>query len=187
MPHKHKKAKHIILSAQMIAIGTMGLFGPIFAIYIERLGGDILAAAFAVTIYSIVYGGLVILLGRVTDKMKESEYLIIAGFFLASLGYVGYIFAQNPFHIFILEIVFGVAQALNTPAFDALYQKHMDTSKPASEWGQWEGLYYITEGITAFVGGVIANYIGFFYLFIIMAAISLLTGIYLLLLPRKVL
>jgi len=183
----HKKAKRIVLVSQMIAVGTMGLLGPIYAIYVEKLGGDILAAAAAYAIYSVVYGGLVILLGKVTDKVKESEYFVIAGFFVASLSYAGYLLAQNPLHLFVIQAVLGVAQALNTPALDALYQKHMDNRKPASEWGKWEGIYYITEGITAAVGGGIATLIGFMPLFIIMAAISMVTGVYLMFLPRKVL
>lgn len=79
----HKKAKRIILASQMVAVGTMGLLGPIYAIYVEKLGGDILAAAIAYTIYSIVYGILVIFLGRITDKVKESEYFLMAGFFIS--------------------------------------------------------------------------------------------------------
>lgn len=63
----------------------------------------------------------------------------------------------------------------------------MDDHKPASEWGQWEGFYYITEGVTAVVGGGIASYMGFNALFIIMTVISFFTGVYLLLLPRRIL
>lgn len=185
MRYSHRRAKRIVLTCQMIAVGTMGLLGPIYALYVEKLGGDILAAAGAYAIYSMVYGVLVLVLGRVTDTVKESKYFVIAGFFIAAVSYAGYIVASTSIHLFFLQAILGIAQALNTPAFDSLYQKHMNNHTPASEWGEWEGVYYLTEGITAALGGGIAHFVGFTTLFLLMSLMSILTGTYLWLLPRK--
>ena len=81
----------------------------------------------------------------------------------------------------------GIAQAVMTPAGDALYTVHMDHGKFASEWGIWEGLYYIAEGSFAFLGGVIAKYVGFSTLFVTMFILAFCAGLYIWLLPRDVL
>lgn len=171
----------------MIAVGAAGLLAPMYAIYVEKIGGDILTATNAWALFSITGGILIILIGRLTDRVKEPEYFIVAGFLTAAVGYLGYLTVKGPGHLFIVQAILGVAMALMTPAHDALYTQHLDGGRFASEWGFWEGMWLITEAIAAFVGGIVVTYFGFQALFILMATMSLLTGFYILFLPRQIL
>ncbi len=130
-----RRATKILLTTQMIAVGTAGMLAPIYAIYVQKIGGDILAASGAWTVYSIVGGVLIIFLGRITDRAREPEYFIVAGFFAAFVGYAGYLFIKSPSHLFIVQAVLGLATALMTPAHDALYTEHLNGGRFASEWG----------------------------------------------------
>lgn len=182
-----RRPTRILLTTQMIAVGAAGMLTPIYAIYVQKIGGDIIEAAGAWTIFSIVSGVLTILFGRLTDKVREPEYFIVAGFFVAAAGYFGYTLVQNPLHLFIVQIVLGVSVALMTPAHDALYTEHLDGGRFASEWGFWEGMWNITEAVTAFIGGLIVASFGFKILFIAMALLAFVTGVYIWLLPRRLL
>ncbi|MBI2055308.1 MAG: MFS transporter [Candidatus Sungbacteria bacterium] len=182
-----RRATKILLTTQMIATGAMGLLSPIYAIYVEKLGGGILSAAGAWAIFSIVSGLLIIFLGQLTDRVKEPKYFIVAGFLVGSFGYFGYLFAKSPAHLFVIQAILGLSLALMTPAHDSLYTKHLDDSRFATGWGIWEGLYRITEAASAFIGGIIVVYVGFKALFVLMSGLSLVTAIYIWLLPRKVL
>lgn len=182
-----RRPTKILLTTQMIAVGAAGMLVPIYAIYVGKIGGDILVAAGAWTIFSIVSGTLTMLFGRLTDRVREPEYFIIAGFFAAAVGYVGYLFVQNPTHLFIVQMVLGVSVALMTPAHDALYTEHLDGGRFASEWGFWEGMWNITEAVAALAGGLVVAWFGFKTLFIVMAVLAFSTGIYIWFLPRRVL
>ncbi len=178
------KAQKILLSTQTIATTSAGLLAPIYAIYVEKVGGGILETSASYALFAVVYGLLMLVMGKLTDKVKYQELFIAAGFFISAIGYVGYLFVSSVFHLFILQAILGIAQAVMTPAHDGLYTKHLDDTKSASEWATWEAVYAISTGVSAFVGGIIVYYISFEALFITMFLMSSVTGLYILLLPR---
>lgn len=181
------RARKILLSTEVVSTGTLGLLGPIYAIYVERIGGDILEVSGTYAIFALIHGGLVMLLGKLTDRVKEQKYFMSAGFLISAIGFLGYLFVKNLSQLVIVQTILGVAMAIMTPANYALYTKNLDRGKFATQWGTMEGIYYITQGLTAFIGGVIASWIGFGAIFIFMAGVSFLAGIYIWLLPKEVL
>ena len=181
------RARRILLFANAIANGSTALLGPIYAIYVEKIGGGILEVAGSYTVYCLAYGILMLVFGRWEDKFKETEYFLAAGVIISAIGFAGYLTASNILHLVIIQGILGVAFALMTPAQDALYTKHLDRGKFGTEWGTWEAVFWITEGVGAFLGGMIANFVGFQALFMVMMSISFLTGLYILFLPRKIL
>ncbi len=164
----------ILLMASSLFMLAGGLFGPIYAVCVEEIGGDLLTAGAAYSIFAIVAGIMIFLIGRWEDRVKHQEKLIIIGYVLSCAGFLGYLFVKAPVHLFMVQIIFGVGEAIGTPAFDGLYTKHLDKGKFASEWGMWDAMSYITIGIGALAGGYLANLYGFRFLFTIMFVISLL-------------
>lgn len=55
--------------------------------------------------------------------------------------------------LFLVQMIFGIGKAIETPAFDEVYSKHLDHGKFASEWGLWDSTTYITFGISGVIGG----------------------------------
>lgn len=181
------RARRILLVTLTIMTGAAGLLGPIYAIYVEKLGGHILATSASYAVFGIVYGLSMLVMGKIADRVKEKEYFIVFGFLLSGFAYLGFLFATQPLHLFFIEAVLGLAMSSITPANDALYTKHLDSGKYASEWASWEAVFWITDGVSAFLGGLIVAYISFTALFILMASISFIAGVYILLLPRRIL
>ncbi len=116
---------------------------------------------------------MIYILGKIEDKIKHQENILILGRVLTFIGVVGYLFVRSPLYLFAVEIILGTATALSSPAFDSLYSKNLQKGKYASQWGAWEAMYAITAGIAAIVGGLIAQEFGFRILFIIMSIIAL--------------
>ncbi len=166
------KAKYLLISESLYEFAA-GLFGPIYAIFVEKIGGDILTAGWAWALFAIVSGITLYLVGRFEDKLRKDEWVIVIGFSLASLGILGYLFVSKPWHLFIVQAVLGFGWAFGTPALDAIYSKNVEKQKMDSQWGLWEASIRIVEGISALIGGVIAFAFGFKVLFLTMFLISL--------------
>jgi len=178
----NKYLKILLYSSFFITLAG-GFFTPIYAIFVEDIGGDILTAGSAYAVYSIVSGVLIYLIGLWEDKVKHQEKLLVAGRGISVLGFAGYLFINSPMDLFIVQILLGIGSAVGTPAFDSLYSSALDKGKYASEWGTWEAMYGIVSGIGAIVGSYIAMFYGFVTLFYVMFFISALSFIATLFLP----
>ena len=169
-----RREMNILLWASAMFMLAGGLFGPIYAIFVEEIGGDILTAGAAYSAFAIASGVLIFFVSRWEDHVKHQENLVVAGFGLSCIGYFGYLLIQNPLDLFIVQIIFGIGEAIGTPAWDGMYSKYLEKGKFVSEWGLWESMDYILAGISALIGGYLASLYGFKFLFVIMFALSIL-------------
>lgn len=169
-----KSALKILLLSSFFFNMAAGLFGPLYAVFVQRIGGDLLTAGSAYAGFSIALGVMIFFLSRWEDRVKHQEKLVVAGRGLAVVGFFGYLFIKSPVDLFFVQVIFGVAEAVIVPAFDSLYSRNLDKGKTASEWGMWESMRAIVVGIAAVVGGFIAQLYGFQTLFAIMAVVSIL-------------
>ncbi len=165
---------------------AVGLFGPIYAVFVEQIGGTLFITGSAAAVFSITSGVLIFFISKWEDKIKHQENLLIFGRFLTIIGVGGYLLVNSPWHLFLVEIILGFAVAFESPAFDSLYSKNLQKGKFASQWGMWESMYAITTGVAAFVGGFLAQEYGFRILFIIMTIIALISFLITLSLKNKI-
>lgn len=165
------KAIKILIGASIFFNFSAGLFGPIYAIFVQEIGGDILTASNAWAVYSIVIGALLLITGRLEDHLNRRK-MVILGYFLSTVGTAGYLFVRQPLDLFIVQIILGVSAAINNPAWSAIFSTSLDKHCESSEWAEWEGIIRIDLGIAAFLGGIIVVAFGFRTLFILMTIIS---------------
>lgn len=165
--------KILLLVSALFSLAT-GLFGPIYAVFVEQIGGDLLDAGGAYAAFSISAGILLLLASKWEDRVKHQEKLVILGYFLNCLGFAGYLFVSNPLELFVVQAIFGISTAITNPAYDGLYSKYLERGHFVWQWGIWEASYFIVIGIAAILGGAIAQFWGFKALFGIMLAISVL-------------
>ena len=168
-----RKQLKILLAADSLFVLAGGLLGPIYAIFVQNIGGDILTAGSSYAAFAFTSGILIYLIGKWEDHVKHLEKLLVASHALSCLGFIGYLLIQQPVHLFAVQIIFGIAGAVNKPAYDALYSKYLARTKAASQWGTWEGMVWISSAIGAVVGSYVAQVYGFRYLFTIMLGASI--------------
>jgi len=163
----------VLLLASSLSMLAAGLLGPIYAIFVEEIGGGILDAGASYAIFSIAAGLLIFFVSRWEDHVKHQEKLVVLGYAFGVLGFLGYLMVRSPLDLFAVQVVFGVGAAVGTPAYDGLYSRHLDKGKFVSEWGLWESMAYIITGISAAIGSLAASLYGFKFLFTTMLLLSL--------------
>lgn len=186
-PSYMKTSFKILLFVDGIVLLAGAMLGPIYALFVERIGGDLLTASTTFAVFSLVAGIVIFFIGKFEDLIKEQELAVVVGYMITGVAYFGYIFVQSPTHLFLIQGLLGLGIAIERPAMDALLSKHLERKKAASYWGAWEGMYEMTLGVGALIGGFIASFFGFSTLFILMSGLCIGTALYIFLLPRKVL
>lgn len=172
-----ERTKILLYSNNLWVFGE-GMLGPLFAVFTERIGGSILDISWAWSIYLIVTGVLVIVIGKISDVKVSKEKLMIAGSFLNAILTFCYILVSTPAQLFLVEAGLGVASALSSATWSALYAEHGDTGSSGYIWGLANGQSQLTMGIAIIVGGFIVNHFSFTILFITMGVIQTLAAIY---------
>ncbi len=165
-----KKGLRILLAVDFFMLLGISMITPIYAFFVEQIGGDILAASGSWAVFAFTSGILMYLIGKWEDKKKHYAKMLFAAYMLRTFTFLGYLFVQNTLHLFGVQIMLGLSFAVSSPSYDALYSKYLDKGKYATEWGLWEGMNMVVTALAALIGGAIATYFGFKTLFIMMFA-----------------
>jgi sugar phosphate permease len=181
------RAIKILLGVNAAVLFAGAMLSPIYAIYVEKVGGDLLDASIAVGIFAFITGVVSLISGYYTDKVKQNELIIALGFMILGIGYFFYLLVDSVWSLFYVQVVIGIGQAISSPSYDAVYSKHLDGNKSGRQWAAWESMAYITTAAGAIIGGIIATKFGFNSVFVIMSSLSLLSALYIYVLPRRVL
>jgi MFS family permease len=185
-PLLNKSLRSLIIISGLFMF-AFSMFSPIFAIFVEKIGGGISTAANSYAIFLAVAGGLTFFASKYENKMKEKELAVAWAQIVLGIGYVLYCFTKNVAMLFLVQVILGIGEALYWPAFHAIYAKHTDKENSVAQWGIYDGLAYIFPAIGAAIGGLMAEKLGFNFVFASMAILSFICGIYIIILPRKVL
>lgn len=181
------RALKILLATNAAVLFAGAMLAPIYAIYVEKVGGDLLDASIAGGIFAFVTGVVSLVSGHYTDKIKESELIIALGFFILGIGYFLYTMVDSIRSLFMVQVFIGLGMAISAPSYDAVYTRHVVGHHSGKQWAAWESMAYITTAVGAIVGGIIATRFGFDSVFVIMSVLSLASALYIYILPRKVL
>src|SRR5680860_81477 len=181
------KALRILLSTNAMILMAGAMLGPIYAIFVGTVGGDLMDASIAGGIFAFVAGVTTIISGKYSDKIKENELIIVLGYIIMGTGFFLYFWVNSIIFLFIVQAIIGLGEAIYSPAFDAVYSKHLSGHKSGTQWGAWESTNYFTTAIGAIVGGVLVTIFGFQTLFIIMGTLCFGSALYIYHLKRSVL
>jgi len=184
---KFNKAIRILLVTNGLTLVAGAMLGPIYALFVEEIGGSLLDASYAFGVFAFVAGIVTLISGNYADRIKENELILVAGYAIMGIGFLGYIFVNSIFLLLVVQAIIGLGEAIYGPAFDVIYSKHLDRGKAGREWGAWEAINYFTASFGAVAGGVIVTLFGFNVIFVVMGLLCFVSAIYILLLPRIVL
>lgn len=168
----------ILLKGANIWYFGEGMLGPLFAVFAERVGGDILDISWAWATYLIFAGFLYVVVGKLTDTYNNKEQVMVLGYALNALITFGYLLVSTPGHLFFVQAGLGIAAAMATPTWNALYAKHEDEKQDGFEWGLAGGLAKIITAFAIVLGGYIIHYASFTVLFVTMGIVQVLATIY---------
>lgn len=155
-----------------------GMFGPLLAVFTEQIGGDVLNISWAWSMYLVVYGLLSIWFGRYSDVHRNREKLMILGYALNAFFTFGYLFVTDMMSLLIVQAGLGVASAMATPTWNALFDHHSAEKIDGFAWGVSEGVASIVTAGAIIFGGFIVTLYSFSVLFLIMGCVQTLATLY---------
>jgi MFS family permease len=136
---------------------------PMYAAFTESVGGSILDAGIAFSVFSMATG-------------RHVKSFLILGFLVSACCDISYTFVQNRWQLFAAQVVAGLATGLIEPAWDSLFTDDMEKSS-AKHWSIWAGGTHLAAGAAALIGGLIVAYFSFKTLFVSMALIDVVATI----------
>jgi MFS family permease len=177
-----RNGRLLLWSSNLWALGE-GMLGPLFAVFAQRIGGNILDITWAWAIYLGMTGMLTIVAGRVSDRIWQwcgRERLLVAGYGLNALCTFGYLFVNTTTGLFLVQAGLGVALALSSPTWSALYARYSPGEENAGNaWGLVAGEQRLILAVAIILGGYIVDHYSFDALFIGMGAVQVVATLYL--------
>jgi DHA1 family quinolone resistance protein-like MFS transporter len=168
----HKTLRLLTISDIFVYTG-FGLISPILAIFIKDnlVGGTLLAAGIASAIFLIVHALLQILFADIFSPKDRRWMLLLGTVFIAFVPF-GYIFATKVWHIFIIQILYGVGAGFAYPAWYSLFSSYLDKKQGGYQWSVYNSTVSIGTAVTAALGAWLAGIIGFRWVFLITGTVA---------------
>jgi MFS family permease len=167
-----KLSLKLLLASQFVFVFGIGLYGPIYSIFVEQLGGSVLDAGIAWAVFLISLGIVEYPMGKFIDKFGKKRMLILATLLCAGVAY-SYALANSFYQLLAIQVLAGVAFAVGDPTWDAWYSDLVDDHKSGFQWGLANMVTNVGEGIAILLGGALAYFMGFRSLFLIAGTIAL--------------
>lgn len=167
----YSKYIYLITFAYGFATFAQGILVPIYAFFVQKIGGGILETSWAIALYSIITGVGTILIHHTKWSHKYKKHCLWFGWFLWLLSIAVYMLMQNIVMLYISQILNGIGDALAEPIFDEEYSKKIKND-PSAGWAFFEGTVSIFSGLASILGGFIATYYGFDYLIYCVMAVA---------------
>lgn len=170
---------------------SVGLLAPIFALFIDGyiVGGSTVVAGMAATIFLFTRSIAQIPAASIIDRIRgerDDFWFLVIGTFVSALIPLAYIFISTPSELYLLEFVYGLANAFTFPSWCALFTRHIDKNREGVEWGVYQTLIDLSSAGAAVFGGVIAEQFGFKWVFILVSFLGILGSLLLLSIRRHI-
>ena len=177
----NKVIMNLILSDVALLTG-LGLAAPIFAIFLtdQIHGATIETAGFAAAAYWIVHSLAIIPIGKYLDRNhgeKDDLWAVVLGNIFAAIAVFGYIVSKYPWHIYVLQGIYGLGMAMNMAGYTAIFTRHIDKGGESYEWsvrGAWAG---VGTAVSGGLGGWFAYNFGFTALFVVVILFVLFSAL----------
>ena len=155
-----------------------GMFGPLLAVFSGTVGGDVLDVTWVWAAYLIVGGVCTVLVGFVSDRWVRKEQLIVGGYLLNTVFTFAYLWVDSAAGLFVVQAGLGVASALATPTWEALYADSDTGRRTGFRWGLAGGQADIITGVAIILGGLIVTRLSFDALFVVMGTVQAAATVY---------
>ena len=106
-----ERAIKILLFTNSFVLFAGFMIGPIYAIFVEDIGGDLLDAGLTTGIFAVAAGITTLVAGRFADRVKESELMVVAGYIIMGGGFLMYMLVDSIWMLFVVQAIIGFAEA----------------------------------------------------------------------------
>ena len=191
MPSINRIVKYFIIGDLIMWTGW-GFIDPLFSIFVIKniTGATLISIGLLATIYWITKGILQIPISLFLDKTegeRDDFYALIFGLMITSVAAFGFILAKEMWQVYLVQFVKAIGFALYIPAWSAIFSRHLDKEHTAFDWAVSSSSVSLGIGMAGFIGGTIASFAGFNFVFLMVGMMGLLSAGLLLFVPDLIL
>ncbi|MBU6415436.1 MFS transporter [Patescibacteria group bacterium] len=168
----------VIIISEFIVTTGVGLVTPIYAIFVtqEVFAATATVVGFSVALYWLVKSILQLPIARYIDKNHgeiDDYYSMLIGVFLAVVATFLFYFATKIWHVYVLQIMLGVADSFAVPPFYAIFTRHIDKDNEGFEWAL-RSSFSLGAGaaLGGFFSGILAALVSFRIMFLINSGLT---------------
>ncbi|HOV88582.1 MAG TPA: MFS transporter, partial [Candidatus Paceibacterota bacterium] len=165
-----------------ILTSAFGFLSPIFALFItdKIAGGTIETVGYAAAFYWLAAIVVRLPLAHRIDRTKSEKddfyFMILGSILIATVPFL-YIFSSKIWHIYLIQVLYGLGYSLRVPGWFGMFSRHIRKGKEGYEWSVNSMVAGLGSAITAALGGLLAERLGFETLFLIIGFLSIFGSI----------
>lgn len=137
------------------------------------VGGTVLTAGIAGSLFMIVKSLVQLPLSRYVDRHNHKVQLLIVGTFVVSTIPFLYIMASHIYVIYLAQVLYGLGSALVYPTWPGMWSTHLDKHHESFEWSLYATSVGIGAAVAGTLGAVFAQLFGFVVTFLLVGAFAL--------------
>ena len=173
------KSKHIlaVLGIILSVSGTGLMFSTIntiLAVIKNDLNASIAQLQWIINIYGIFIASSLVVMGRLADKFGRKRVFLI-GIILLTIAMLGSGLSPSANWLIIFEALFGWAGAILLPVSQILIINLYSVSQRSKAMGIWTSSAGLALGAGPIIGGIVAHILGWRWIFLLIASITLIT------------
>lgn len=181
----------VLISSDFLLQSGWGLIGPIFAIFLTKQiqGGDLKMVGFVAATYWMAKSIIQPFIAHRLDRNhgeKDDFIFLVGGMYVANLIPLGYIFSTQPWHIFTLEFIRGVAMACVIPTWSGIFTRHINKGREAFSWSLESTGVGFAAGLAGAIGASLASIFGFKIVFVLVSIFGLMSSSLLILIRHQI-
>jgi MFS family permease len=167
---------YLLALVQIFVALSMGIVGPIYSIYFERISGNIKDVGVLIGIYWIMIGIMEIPFGILCDKIGKGKVFTIGGI-LTSISIFLYPFASKLYQLVITQLIGAIGYAMQLPSFYALLAEITRKERRGLEIGVVDSSWNIFYGLASIFSTILVATFGFSLVFSLASFLHLSSSI----------
>lgn len=130
-----------------------GLYGPLYAVFVEKIGGTILTTSIAWSIFLITLGAFGFIVSKYIDRFSVKQTTLITSI-LHGLLILSYAFVSQVWQLYLLQFLIGIVGAINFPVWDAWFTNVQEGEKKGGSFALMHATNNIGRGLASLGGGL---------------------------------
>lgn len=163
-----KRELKLLLLSNYFSFFGFGLFLPVYALFVLKLGGSAFDAGSSWALYALVAGLAVLAFGRWEDRIRDKRNVVVIGYFLTAIGALSLYFVENIVQLYLAQTINAFGVGILFPAWKAVFSSDEDRGFEAGEWALFDGGNYVVTAFAALAGGYLTTLFDFKSLFLAM-------------------
>lgn len=155
-----------LVASDFFFLFSLGLITPVFALFIvgNIAGATIQVVGYATAAYWIARVLSVMFVTKFLDMTpgnRDEYYALVGGTFVVSLLPLFLMFASEPWHVYVIQALNGLANAFAIPAWRISFTRYVNRKAVGQAWSLDDVSVGVATAISGALGATIAANFGF--------------------------